>query len=283
MARDWARRMADMLQRYRPVWFESTNRAPTGAGSGRLRWVPMLLLAAACEAGQGDAAMFDRARERLLREIELDYRETADYTGLRGMSPAVRAALGRVPREAFVDAADRARAYVNRPLAIGHGQTISQPYIVALMTDLLQVEAGDRVLEIGTGSGYQAAVLAELGVEVYTIEIVAPLGAAARERLAALGYERVRVRIGDGNLGWPEAAPFDGIIVTAAGPIPPALIEQLAADGRLVIPLVAPAGGAAGNQELTLVTRRPDGSLRREPRLPVRFVPLTGDTARDED
>jgi protein-L-isoaspartate(D-aspartate) O-methyltransferase len=218
--------------------------------------------------------MLHQARARLLDEIALDYRETADYTGLRAMSPAVRRAMGKVPRENFVDDEDADQAYVNRPLSIGHGQTISQPYIVALMTDLLAVEAGDRVLEIGTGSGYQAAVLGELGAEVYTIEIVAPLGEQARERLARMGYDRVHVRIGDGNLGWPEAAPFDGIIVTAAGPIPPALVEQLAPDGRLVMPV----GVSGGDQELVVITRNPDGTLNQTPRLPVRFVPLTGDT-----
>lgn len=219
--------------------------------------------------------MFHQARDRLLDEIALDYRETADYTGLRAMSPAVRRVMGKVPREDFVDAEDAAQAYVNRPLSIGHGQTISQPYIVALMTDLLEVEAGDRVLEIGTGSGYQAAVLGELGAEVYTIEIVAPLGEQARERLARMGYDRVHVRVGDGNLGWPEAAPFDGIIVTAAGPIPPALVEQLKPDGRLVMPV----GVSGGDQELVVITREPDGTLRQVPKLPVRFVPLTGETS----
>ena len=219
--------------------------------------------------------MHHQARERLLEEIALDYRETADYTGLRAMSRAVRRALGKVPREAFVDAEDADQAYVNRPLSIGHGQTISQPYIVALMSDLLEVDAGDRVLEIGTGSGYQAAVLAELGAEVYTIEIVAPLGEQARQRLAGLGYEQVHVRVGDGNLGWPEAAPFDGIIVTAAGPIPPALVEQLAPDGRLVMPV----GVSGGDQELVVITRKADGTLNRTSKLPVRFVPLTGATS----
>jgi protein-L-isoaspartate(D-aspartate) O-methyltransferase len=220
--------------------------------------------------------MFHQARDRLLDEISLDYRETADYTGLRAMSPAVRRVMGKVPREDFIDVEDAAQAYVNRPLSIGHGQTISQPYIVALMTDLLEVEAGDRVLEIGTGSGYQAAVLGELGAEVYTIEIVAPLGEQARERLARMGYDRVHVRVGDGNPGWPEAAPFDGIIVTAAGPVPPALVEQLKPDGRLVMPV----GVSGGDQELVVITREPDGALRQVPKLPVRFVPLTGETSR---
>lgn len=215
--------------------------------------------------------------DALLDEIAADYRETATWTGLRAMSPRVRDAMATVPREAFVRADDTARAYVNRPLPIGHGQTISQPFIVALMTDLLAIEPGDRVLEIGTGSGYQAAVLAALGAEVYSIEIVAELAATARARLARLGYHQVTVKAGDGKLGWPERAPFDAIVVTAAGALPPALVAQLAADGRLVIPL----GSPAGDQALTVVTRAADGSPQLAPKLAVRFVPLTGDTARD--
>lgn len=216
-------------------------------------------------------------RHSLVDEIAEDYRETAPWTGLRAPSPAVREALTAVPREAFVRDEDQARAYVNRPLAIGHGQTISQPFIVALMTDLLEVGAGDRVLEIGTGSGYQAAVLAALGTTVYTIEIVAPLADAARARLARLGYGEVQVRTGDGHLGWPEMAPFDGIIVTAAGPIPPALVAQLAPGARLVMPV----GSPAGEQQLTVVTRAADGQLAREEKLAVRFVPLTGATTHE--
>ena len=223
-------------------------------------------------AGVEEAQM----RASMLEQIAADYRDTAEWTGLRAMSPRVRRALGTVPRESFVRDDDAVRAYVNRPLAIGHGQTISQPFIVALMTDLLAVPVGARVLEIGTGSGYQAAVLAELGAEVYTIEIVAALADAARERLARLGYAGVTVRTGDGNLGWPEQAPFDAIIVTAAGPLPPAVLDQLAPGGRLVIPL----GSAAGDQQLTVVTRDADGTVHETPRLPVRFVPLTGATAR---
>ena len=216
-----------------------------------------------------------RMHDRLLDEIALDYRETAEWTGLRDMSPAVREALARVPRERFVRVEDEGRAYVNRPLSIGHGQTISQPFIVALMTDLLDVQPGERVLEIGTGSGYQAAVLAELGARVWSIEIIEELAASARDRLARLGYTGVTVRAGDGNAGWPDEAPFDGIVVTAAGPVPPALIEQLAPGGRLVIPV----GSPAGEQQLTVITRRADGGIERAEKLPVRFVPLTGDTA----
>lgn len=235
----------------------------------------LLGLSLTVATASADTPEGQRMRDTLLEEIALDYRETATWTGLREMSPAVREAMRRVPREKFVRAGDAPWAYVNRPLSIGHGQTISQPYIVALMSDLLEVEAGDRILEIGTGSGYQAAVLAELGAQVWTIEIVEALATSARERLAELGYTQIAVRAGDGNLGWPEAAPFDGIIVTAAGPVPPALLEQLAPGGRLVIPI-----GATGmDQQLTVITRQADGSLEREAKLPVRFVPLTGDTA----
>jgi protein-L-isoaspartate(D-aspartate) O-methyltransferase len=167
----------------------------------------------------------------------------------------------------------RALAYEDRPLPIGYGQTISQPYIVALMTDLLEPTAGDRVLEIGTGSGYQAAVLAELGLEVYSIEIVPELGDEAAARLDRLGYDKVATRVGDGYDGWPERAPFDGLVVTAAaGHVPPPLIEQLKPGGRMVIPV----GEPFRVQRLVLITKAADGSLRSRQLLPVRFVPLTG-------
>jgi protein-L-isoaspartate(D-aspartate) O-methyltransferase len=192
-------------------------------------------------------------------------------------NPAVLAAMGKIQRHLFIPEAyrDPRMAYANGPAPIGHNQTISQPFIVAYMTERLNLRPGEKVLEIGTGSGYQAAVLGELGAEVYTIEIVAPLGEQARERLARMGYDRVHVRVGDGNLGWPEAAPFDGIVVTAAGPVPPALVEQLKPDGRLVMPV----GVSGGDQELVVITRNPDGSLNRASKLPVRFVPLTGNTS----
>ena len=189
----------------------------------------------------------------------------------------VTEALGRVPRHRFVPDGQVEQAYENRPLPIGLGQTISQPYIVALMTELLRVRKADRVLEIGTGSGYQAAVLAELAGKVYTIEIVRPLAAEARERLARLGYANVEVRAGDGYLGWPEQAPFDAIMVTAGAPhVPPALVEQLKPGGRMVIPV----GAAGAVQSLTLLEKRADGSVERRDVVPVRFVPLTRDPPR---
>ncbi|MGR8919189.1 MAG: protein-L-isoaspartate(D-aspartate) O-methyltransferase [Gammaproteobacteria bacterium] len=211
------------------------------------------------------------SQEKLLERISADFRETGPYTGRRTMTPRVREAMASVPRHEFVDHRDRSVAYANRPLSIGHGQTISQPFIVALMTDLLDLEPDSRVLEIGTGSGYQAAVLAAL-VEptVHTVEIIEPLAERARRRLAALGYDNVAVHVGDGNEGWPDGAPYDAIIVTAAGRLPPALVEQLAPDGRMVIPIER----GLGDQMLTLVTRNEAGEAVERDVLPVRFVPL---------
>ena len=180
-------------------------------------------------------------------------------------------AMRKVPRHEFVPPGQRASAYADHPLPIGHRQTISQPYIVAFMTAALDLEAGDRVLEVGTGSGYQAAVLAEIVEEVYTIEIVEPLARESGERLERLGYTNVHVRAGDGYRGWPEQAPFDAIIVTAAAPrIPELLKEQLASGGRLIIPV------GDDLQELRLVTRHGD-RFEEKSVLPVRFVPMTGE------
>lgn len=224
-------------------------------------------------------------RRRLIEEIAYDARRIASMTGRERFSARVMAAMERVPRHEYVPARERRLAYVNRPLPIGEGQTISQPTIVALMTDLLDPEPGDRVLEIGTGSGYQAAVLAELVARVYSIEIVEPLARRAAATLAAQGIDNVEVRVGDGWLGWPEAAPFDGILVTAAAPeVPPPLVEQLAPGGHLVIPVRAGPFG----EELTVITKADDGSTSARGVLPVRFVPLTGghgveDSGRDDD
>lgn len=185
--------------------------------------------------------------------------------------PATLVALRAVPRERFVPHTHRHLAYADHPLPIGQEQTISQPFIVAFMTEAARIKSGDKVLEVGTGSGYQAAVLAAMGAEVFTIEIIPELAAAATATLREAGYERVRVRTGDGYRGWPEAAPFDAIIVTAApAEIPPALIEQLAEGGRMVIPV----GPQSSGQELTLVTKR-RGEVRQRTLLPVRFVPFT--------
>jgi protein-L-isoaspartate(D-aspartate) O-methyltransferase len=215
--------------------------------------------------------------ERLLKEIEAEVRETAPYTGRSELSPAVMDAMRRVARHDFVSGADRVAAYGNYPLSIGHGQTISQPYIVALMTDLLDLRPESRVLEVGTGSGYQAAILGELARQVYSVEIIPALADAARKRLTSMGYDNVTVRWGNGREGWPEQAPFDAIIVTAAAEaIPPPLLEQLKPGGRLVIPL----GSHWGSQELVLVTKDAEGVIEERNVLAVAFVPLTGGNAR---
>lgn len=213
-----------------------------------------------------------RARERLLAEIDADMRATAASTGRAALSPAVRHALETVPRERFVPPGLAAQAYDNRPLPIGEGQTISQPFIVALMTELLDPQPDDVMLEVGTGSGYQAAVLAACVRKVYSIEIVAPLAQRARLALDATGVRNVETRIGDGYRGWPEAAPFDGIIVTAAPDhVPAALVQQLKPGGRLVIPV----GPLLAGQDLLLIRKEADGKTVTRSTIPVRFVPLT--------
>jgi protein-L-isoaspartate(D-aspartate) O-methyltransferase len=215
--------------------------------------------------------------ERLLKEIEAEVRETAAYTGRSRLAPAVMDAMRRVARHDFVNGADRAAAYGNYPLSIGHGQTISQPYIVALMTDLLDLGPESRVLEVGTGSGYQAAILGELAGQVYSVEIIPTLADMARKRLASMGYDNVTVRWGNGREGWPEQAPFDAIIVTAAAEaIPAPLLEQLKPGGRMVIPV----GSHWGGQELVLISKGADGAIEQRNVLSVAFVPLTGGNAR---
>jgi protein-L-isoaspartate(D-aspartate) O-methyltransferase len=210
-------------------------------------------------------------RERLVAEVDAMYAETQRETGLARMSPAVRKALGAVERHRFVPAGQADLAYRNHPLPIGGGQTISQPYIVALSTDLLEPRAEHVVLDVGTGSGYQAAVLAHIVKQVYTIELLEDLGRSAAARLNELGYRNVEVRIGDGYAGWPEKGAFDGIVVTAAAPqVPRALVEQLKPGGRMVIPV----GADGWAQHLKVITRRADGGYDERNVLPVRFVPL---------
>jgi protein-L-isoaspartate(D-aspartate) O-methyltransferase len=220
---------------------------------------------------EADGQDYSARRERLVAEVDAMYAETERETGLARMSPPVSQALGKVARERFVPPGQRDLAYRNQPLPIGNGQTISQPYIVALSTDLLQPRPEHVVLEVGTGSGYQAAMLAEVVKQVYTIELIEELGRSAAARLAELGYRNVEVRIGDGYAGWPEKAPFDGIIVTAAAPkIPPALVAQLRPGGRMVIPV----GSDGWVQYLKVVTKRADSGYDERDIIPVRFVPL---------
>ncbi len=215
----------------------------------------------------------DRADERLalVREVALEARDLAGR-GEPEISQGVLDALSRVPRHRFVPPAQRPHAYLDQPLPIGFGQTISQPYIVALMTELARVDAGSHVLEVGTGCGYQAAVLAELAGRVFSIELVDELAEEASERLARLGYGNVEVRAGDGWHGWAEHAPFDAILVTAAAPeVPPALLEQLALGGRLVVPVGEPGAFA---QRLELLEKDEAGVVSRRTVAPVAFVPL---------
>ena len=216
---------------------------------------------------------YAREREAMLGEIAGMTSRTAVSTGVLSIEPKVMDALNRVLRHELVPPELADYAYENRPLPIGYGQTISQPYIVALMTHLLDLAPQHRVLEVGTGSGYQAAVLAEIVDRVHTIEIVPELARLATERLPRLGYGNTEVRLGDGYFGWPEAAPFNAIIVTAAAShVPPPLVQQLAPNGVLVIPV----GEPFSVQILLLVRKRLDGEVSVRQILPVRFVPLTG-------
>jgi protein-L-isoaspartate(D-aspartate) O-methyltransferase len=234
----------------------------------------ILLAALVCVPGAGIAAD-DYAQERaaMIETIAAMQDSTSEALERDAIDPRVLQAMATVPRHVLVPEALRSSAYENRPLPIGHGQTISQPYIVALMTDLLTLQPGERVLEIGTGSGYQAAVLAELGMQVYSIEIIEPLGELARTNLAEIGYRDVKVRIGDGYFGWEEEAPFDAIIVTAAAShVPPPLIRQLRPGGHMIIPV----GSRFMVQQLVMVEKDEDGEVTTRQVLPVRFVPLTG-------
>ena len=234
----------------------------------------LLVIGLAPAAAQDDRAA---ARAAMVADIAAMARETGGETGRPRLADAVMAAMAKVPRHRFVPSSQEGSAYDNRALAIGEGQTISQPYIVALMTDLLDLKRSDRVLEIGTGSGYQAAVLAELAAKVYTIEIVEPLGRRSAKLLEELGYRNIEARIGDGYGGWPEAAPFDAIVVTAAPTaVPQPLIDQLGRGGRMVIPV----GRAGEVQHLLLVQKERDGSATTRRTLAVRFVPMTRDVAK---
>lgn len=227
------------------------------------------LLVSGVSSFSGASERLEKARNRMITE---------DIAGRGIGNPQVLQAMRTVPRERFVPAALQRLAYSDRPLPIDHGQTISQPYIVAFMTEVLLLKPEDSVLEIGTGSGYQAAILAQIVANVYTIEIVEPLGKSAEELLEELSYTNVHMRVGDGYYGWPEQQPFDAIIVTAAAShIPPPLIEQLKPGGRMIIPV----GTVMQVQHLLLIEKDKNGEVTQRNIMPVRFVPLTGGPRRN--
>jgi len=233
----------------------------------------LLLFLCVCLFGDTVKDHYEKARKEMVDVIQRDVESTRGYLGKERLGQNVINAMGRVPRHAFVLPNSRKYAYENRPLSIGYAQTISQPYIVAIMTDLLDLNSSDRVLEIGTGSGYQAAVLAEIVKEVYSIEVIGELGISAARRLEKLGYENIKTRVGDGYYGWKTHAPYDAIIVTAAaGNIPPPLFEQLKPGGKMIIPVKS----FSQVQHLILITKDESGAMTTRQILPVRFVPLTG-------
>ena len=252
--REWFRRLRSQGPPVRP-----------GSGSGRLcvRIIAPFLLC--CALNAADQSVARAAERKRMVEEQVRSRGVTNQAVLEGMR--------RVPRHRFVESDMQGQAYEDHPLPIGYGQTISQPYIVALMTELLDLKPGEKALEVGTGSGYQAAVLAEITTNIYTIEIVGPLYEKALKRLREMGFPEGRVRHGDGYFGWEEQAPFDAIIVTAAADhIPPPLLKQLRPGGRMVIPI----GPVHATQRLVIVQKDPDGKVKTRSVLPVRFVPLTG-------
>ena len=216
---------------------------------------------------------YEKARTKMVDVIQRDVESTRGYLGREKLGQNVIDTMGKVKRHEFVLPDSRKYAYENRPLPIGYAQTISQPYIVAIMTDLLDLKPSDKVLEIGTGSGYQAAILAEIVKEVYTIEVIRELGISAANRLKKLGYKNIKTRIGDGYYGWEAHAPYDAIIVTAvAGNIPPPLFQQLKPGGKMIIPVKS----FSQVQYLVLINKDESGAMTTRQILPVRFVPLTG-------
>ena len=242
--------------------------APRGSAPWRLRLAGCLAAAALAMSGT-DAPAAAQGGDSWLPQRQSMVDEQIAERGIR--QPEVLQAMEAVPRHLFIPDEQRERAYGDFPLPIGWGQTISQPYVVALMTELLDLDRGDKVLEIGTGSGYHAAVLSRVAGEVYTIEIIADLGRQAQSTLSQLGYRNVHVRVGDGYQGWPEEAPFDAIILTAAPTrIPQPLLDQLKVGGRMVVPV------GSFLQDLQLITKTPTGIEKRTV-APVRFVPMTGE------
>lgn len=235
--------------------------------------VLFLLFLSVSLLGDTKVDYYEKARKEMVTVIQKEVESTKGYLGRERLGDNVIDAMGRVKRHAFVPLYSQLYAYKNRPLPIGYAQTISQPYIVAVMTDLLDLKTSDRVLEIGTGSGYQAAVLAEIVKEVYTIEVISALGISAEKRLEKLGYKNIKTRIDDGYYGWKEHAPYDAIIVTAAaGNIPPALFQQLKPGGKMIIPV----SSFSQVQHLVLINKDENGTMSTRQILPVRFVPLTG-------
>jgi protein-L-isoaspartate(D-aspartate) O-methyltransferase len=233
--------------------------------------LPVLTLFLFAAPACAEEDLYARERARMIETIRAYAKMDLGYVGEKGISEKVLAAMAKTKRHLFVPERFRSLAYADRPAPIDHGHTISQPFIVALMTHLADVEEGDTALEIGTGSGYQAAILARLVKHVCTIEIVRPLGVAAANRLHELGYGNVRVKVGDGYKGWPDCGPFDAIVVTAAlGHIPPPLIEQLKVGGKLVMPV----GLAGAAQKLTVLEKTAPGETRKRTIGPVRFVPF---------
>jgi len=227
----------------------------------------VLALPAAAETDYSDQ------RAEMLRVIAAHAEATAPLTGIEELDPRVLDAMGQVPRHAFVPEPLSPFAYLATPLPLGHGQNIASPYLVALMTHLADIQAGDKVFETGTGAGYHAAVMAQLGAEVVSVEVVRELADAARVRLAEAGVGKVETHIGDGYFGWPQGAPYDAIIVKeAVDHIPKPLLEQLAPDGRMVLPL----GPLSGEQQLTVITKDGEGAINRKEILAVRFSPLQG-------
>lgn len=247
----------------------TSERTELTLGVGRVWLLLFLALVADVGCARSDAPVVDLAqkRERMVKEQLMP----------RGIhEERVLAAMAKVPREEFVPEYLRAASYADQPLPIGYDQTISQPFIVAFMTEQLRPQPADRVLEIGTGSGYQAAILAELVAEVYSIEIIEPLARTAEATLQRLGYKNVHVKVGDGYKGWPEHAPFDVVIVTCAPDhVPPALADQLKEGGRMIIPV-----GGPGDQELYLLEKE-HGTMQRRAVSPVRFVPMTGEAQKN--
>lgn len=233
----------------------------------------LLLVLSVSLFGDTTESHYDKARKEMVKIIEEEVDDTEWYTGKSTLAKATKNAMESVKRHEFVPLLSRLNAYENRPLSIGYSQTISQPYIVAIMTDLLDLKHSDRVLEIGTGSAYQAAVLSKIVKEVYTIEVIDELGVAAAKRLEKLGYKNINTRIGDGYYGWKEYAPYDAIIVTAAaGNIPPPLLKQLKPGGKMIIPVKS----YFHVQHLILVSKDERGTVSTRQIMPVIFVPLTG-------